>query len=322
VKLGIALASALAVLPVLEIALRIWNPSAVQLFKERFQGTPGERVLVIDRALDVHPQYGIFQADEKLGYRPVLGGKTYDVHGAKRNEYSLEKPADERRLLFVGDSVTDRARIIEALHEELGEGLEYWNAGVVGYASQQELGYYRDYLGGIVADHVILTFHLNDFETTPVTFMDGDNLVAVYGRLGSARPNAWLLGHSYVYRFYWTERMGHTEVSRSLSIETEVEDALRGFRDLTRERGAEFTVLVLPWLLPQDQWNGPKRQNHEHVLAMLERLGIRHYTFLDTLEAAVADEVEIQEPPGDPQHPSLEFARRMAHDLLARGFQP
>ena len=110
VRLGIALASAVAVLPALEIALRIWNPTGVQLFRERFQGTPGERVLVIDPALDVHPEYGIFQVDSALGYRPVPGGKTYDVHGAKRNEYALEKPAGKRRLLFIGDSVTDRAR--------------------------------------------------------------------------------------------------------------------------------------------------------------------------------------------------------------------
>jgi hypothetical protein len=244
------------------------------------------------------------------------------VHGAKRNEYALEKPPGKRRLLFVGDSVTDRGRIIEALREQLGEGLEYWNAGIVGYASQQELGYYRDYLGGIAADHVILTFHLNDFETTPITFMDGENMVAVYGRLGSERPSAWLLQNSYVYRFYWTKRMGRTEVSRTISIEHEVEAALRGFQELTRERGAELTVLVLPWLLPRDQWNAPKVKNHEEVLAMLERLGIRHYTFLDTLDAALAEGLQVQEPPGDPQHPSLEFGRRMARDLLARGFVP
>ena len=31
---------------------------------------------------------------------------------------------------------------------------------------------------------------------------------------------------------------------------------------------------------------------------------------------------QFQEPPGDPQHPSLEFGRRMVRDLLARGFRP
>jgi hypothetical protein len=161
-----------------------------------------------------YPKYGKFIQDEQLGYRPKPGGTSYGPHGAKWNDYPLEKTPGKRRLLFLGDSVTDRAKIIDALHRELGEDYEYWNAGVVGYGSQQELGYYRDYLGGIASDHVILTFHLNDYETTPITFMDGDQFIAVYGRLGTARPNAWLLKNSFLYRFYWSHSMTQSKVPR------------------------------------------------------------------------------------------------------------
>jgi len=286
------------------------------------RGTPGERILVLDETYEQHPNGGIFEVDAALGYRPLKGGKTYAEHGAKRNDYPLEKRPGKRRLLFLGDSVTDRAKVIDGLHELLGEDYEYWNAGVVGYASQQELGYYRDDLEGIHADHVVLTFHLNDFETTPVTFMHGDELVAVYGRMGTRRANPWLLEHCYLYRFLFMQGLGRTERPRTEAIEHEVEGALTGIQTLARERGTELTVLVLPWLIARDRWSPAQVHNHQFVLDLLERLGIRHYSFLETLDQALADGVDINETPGDVQHPSVEFGKRMAKDLLAQGWMP
>ena len=66
--------------------------------------------------------------------------------------------------------------------QELGAACEYWNAGVEGYSTLQELEYYRRYLAGIQADHVVLVFHLNDFVTTPVTLRDGERIISVRER--------------------------------------------------------------------------------------------------------------------------------------------
>ena len=85
---------------------------------------------------------------------------------------------------------------------------------------------------------------------------------------------------------------------------------------------ADFTVLVLPWLMEPAKWGEPKPRHHELTLRVLSELGIRHYAFLGTLERALAAGMEIHETGVDPQHPSLEFARAMTTDLLAQGFQP
>ena len=305
-----------------EGGLRVLKPAGVRLFDPSFSGEPGERMVKIDRRLEVHPDAGIFELDPVLGYRPVLGGKGYGPHGCKWNEYALEKPADKRRLLFLGDSVTDRHKIVDALHAALGESFEYWNAGVPAFATEQELLYYRDVLGGVHADHVLLTFHLNDYETTPILFEVDGELVSVHSKIGGTYPNAWLLRNSYLYRYAWTWRVSRTSVERARALEEEVERGLRGLRDLVAERGARFTVLVLPWLDVPARWPAMKTHHHERTLATLAALGIEHYAFLGTLERALAAGVGINESGTDPQHPSEAFARMMVEDLLAAGFEP
>lgn len=320
----LALASAaLGFLVLGELGIRLWNPPGVRMFDARFKGGPGQRVVKIDRRYEVHPEFGIFQVDEHLGYRPVPGGAGYGPPGCKWNEYSPEKPPEKRRLLFIGDSVTDRHKLIDALEERLGDGAyEYWNAGIPGYATEQEFLYYREFLGTIAADHVILTFHLNDYETTPIVFEVGDEMVAVHSKLGSSTPNPWMLRHSFLYRYAWAQASRLTSRSRAADMEGEVTANLAALRDLVQQRGADFTVLVLPWLQDYPHWPEPKPRHHELTLRTLEELGVRHHSFLDTLASALADGVVINEMGTDPQHPSPEFAGRMVDDLLATGFRP
>ena len=321
-RLVLVLASSLAVLLLAELGLRLADPPSVQLFQERVQGNPGERVVKIDETFEVHPKHGIIELDDDLGYRPVLGGPSYGPHGCKWNDYALAKTPGKKRLLFLGDSVTDRHRVMDALAARLGDGYEYWNAGVFGYSTEQELLYYRDYLGEIQADHVLLIFHLNDYEVTPVVFPVGDELVAVHSRIGRSSPSPWLMKSSYLYRFLWAWASRRTAATRNATIEADVERQLGELATLVHARGADFTVLLLPWLLPPQKWAAPKPRHHELTREILTRLGIRHYDFRTTLERAVQEQVDINESPGDPQHPSDAFAARMADDLLATGFLP
>jgi len=322
-KLALALASALVGLVCFgEVGLRIWKPPVVRMFDTRFKGAPGNRVVKIDKSYEVHPEFGIFQLDDELGFRPVLGGEGYGPHGCKWNEYVLEKPPGKRRLLFIGDSVTERHKVIDALHELWGEDYEYWNAGVPAYATEQEYLYYRDYLGSIDADHVILTFHLNDYETTPIVFEVDSELVAVHSRLGHSSPSPWLLRNSFLYRWGWAMATRLFSQAREADLEAGVRTNLELLRDLVHARGADFTVLVLPWLLEPARWDESQRRHHEMTLDTLAALGVRHYSFMAELETALADGIEIHETKADPQHPSLEFARRMAQALEREGFRP
>jgi len=268
----------------------------------------------------LHPRVGLFVLDEELGYRPALGGPEYAEHGALRNEYALAKPPGVRRVLFLGDSVTRRGKIIAGLRELAGEaGHEYWNAGVTGYAIGQELDYYRARLSTIAADHVVLTFHLNDFEETPVMFLEGERMVAVHAPREERGLSPWWWTHSALYRFLETRRW--PRAGDKQRVLEDVDRSLAELAELVRARGARLTVLVLPWLRPRSEWPPSLPGKHARVLATLARLGIEHYAFLDELDAALAAGEPVMQVPRDPQHPSDAFGRRMAESLLARGFE-
>jgi hypothetical protein len=82
----------------------------------------------------------------------------------------------------------------------MGQRLEYWNAGVESFNTVQEVALYRGYNTAIETDHVVLTFHMNDLETTPVAFLDEAGRLVVYAlHQPATRVNAWLFEMSYLY---------------------------------------------------------------------------------------------------------------------------
>src|SRR4051812_45908155 len=97
-------------------------------------------------------------------------------HGLREREFPLAKPADTRRVLFLGDSVTfgagvrdsePYARLLELDLEADGAGpIETINAGVVGYNTIQELGRLEDVGLAYQPDVVVLTFLVNDLLET------------------------------------------------------------------------------------------------------------------------------------------------------------
>lgn len=313
-RLLIALAAVGLGLLAVELGLRRWPPPSLLDFASE-RALPGEAG---------RQGRDAFTVDEELGYRPVLDGEEFGPTGTVRNEYALEKPAGVKRILFLGDSVTRRGAIQDGLRACLGDrGFEYWNAGVTGYTTVQEVAYYRRFCAPLKADRVLLTFHLNDFETTPITFPDGDKLVRLYTKGSTRTLNPWLLRHSYLYRWYLGRSAAQAEPppgAPPTEADT-IERSLATLRDEVARDGGTLTVLVLPWLRPFEEWRG-QRHKHDWILKALERLGIEHYAFVPTLERALADGVQVTEVPRDPQHPSPEFGLRMARDLLAAGFVP
>ena len=59
--------------------------------------------------------------DPDFGVRPIMGKGRRNEFGTLVNSYSLEKPDNVERLLFSGDSVTRRAKIVESLRRLYGE---------------------------------------------------------------------------------------------------------------------------------------------------------------------------------------------------------
>lgn len=253
-----------------------------------------------------------FEIDPDFGFRPILGNELYNEHGTRTNGYVLEKPAGKARILFLGDSVTARGHIVEAVRDLLGdEHYEYWNAGVESFNTVQEVNYFRRYNVSTMPDHVILTFNLNDFGTTPIALMNDERTIVVYA---PNRPlqeiNPWLFRHSYTYRFV-LGLMSKTKTDRHGVIE-EVRASLGTLGGALDQEGVKLTVLILPTLLPLDEWSEDDRQRREIIRGLLDELGISYVDLLDPLRKALADGVAVMETPGDAWHPSRAVAAYFA----------
>jgi hypothetical protein len=254
-----------------------------------------------------------FMLDPDFGFRPVFGRGGYTRFGTLENGYSEAKAEGITRLLFIGDSVTRRAQILEALRTRYrSQPYEYWNAGVESFNTVQEVAYYRSFNRFIRPDHVILTFHLNDFETTPVAFREADGTLVVYAPNWPVRRlNSWLFRHSYTYR-YWLGLVSPRKTARAEIIE-EVRANLEDLQRLVATDKARLTVLVLPILRPFRDWKPEYKEYRQLILAMLESLRIRHFDLLLPLNEALADGVVVSETGDDLfWHPSPEVAAYFA----------
>ena len=251
----------------------------------------------------------LFTVDPRFGFRPRLGNEIYDEHGIQRNDYTLEKPPSKERVLFVGDSVTARRTLVDAIAEIYGEeGFEYWNAGVESFNTVQEVAYYFDYNAEVDPDHVVLTFHLNDYETTPIAFEDEAGRVVVFApNQPTRRIYPWLLGRLAA------------PGGDFAAVAEEVHESLRTLRNALREDGVRLTVLVLPLMQRPGKWRPQERNARLRVLQFLDREGIRHFDLLPPLRQALADGVPFQERRGDVWHPSPDLSRMFAEYLAKRG---
>jgi hypothetical protein len=255
----------------------------------------------------------LFVIDQRMGFRPRLPSPGYSEFGTIRNTYPLEKQPGRTRLLFVGDSVTARGRIVAAIRRCYGDRqYEYWNAGVESFNTVQELMYYKLFNYRVQPDHVILQFHLNDFETTPVSFLAADGGLVVYSPKCPAREiNRYLFEHCHLYRLY----VGLTtrKAAGFERIAGEVKEALQEFQEIVKP--ADLTVLIFTCLKPEEEWNPREKLEYEEIRRILAELQIRHFDLKPLALAAAQEGISLQETAGDTWHPSDAFADYVAAHL-------
>jgi hypothetical protein len=265
----------------------------------------------------------LFVRDPDFGVRPRVGTSLYDDCGTKvvEGRDSTAKTPGKRRILFMGDSVTFRGEITAALREHFGDRrFAYWNAGVESFNTSQEVLYYKRFNHLMKPDHVILTFHHNDFAATPAVFRESGKQLFVVFSNRSLAMNTWLHGKSYLYRL-WFEWRVEDLVQQSLEKEAPtVRDSLRELRDMLGAEGIQLTVLVLPLCKPPDHWSDLDRATHSRALSILRELRIRHIDLLPALESAVKKGIELQENPGDTWHPSRRLGQSFVGYVAANGF--
>ena len=190
---------------------------------------------------------------------------------------------------------------------------EYWNAGVESFSTVQEVRYYKRFNWAINPDHVILTFHTNDFETTPAVFVE-DGKIAIYAlNIPLGEINPWLFSGSYLYRQY-IRYITHTGVDNA-KIRDEVRNAIKELQEILKKDKIQFTVLILPTLSPYADWPENYRQARDEIKGILKGFNIKNFDLLAPLEKALQENAVVTEVPGDTVHPSDQVAHYFARYL-------
>ncbi|MBX3172199.1 MAG: hypothetical protein KF760_32640 [Candidatus Eremiobacteraeota bacterium] len=255
-------------------------------------------------------QYTSVHEDAEAGYLPVLGRGEYDTHGFLKNDYDVQKRRG-KRLVFAGDSVTHRRRLLDALRRVYGEEkYEYWNAGVESFNTRQELVLYRRYNAVVKPDELILEFHNNDFRATPLCVRE-DGKFKVYEPGMSINP--WLFEHSYLYRWAWPRADDRNKRARA------VHDSLAEFKTLLAEQKVGFRIILLPMFKPLAEYNKSELWSRELSLQYFKELGLTYFDMLPVVEGALKEGLEITEKPGDTFHPNDLICARMAAELKRQG---
>ncbi|MCC6782661.1 MAG: hypothetical protein IT457_07435 [Planctomycetes bacterium] len=265
-----------------------------------------------------------FVADAELGFAPRLGNEVYGEDGCRVHAYPRERQAGVRRVLFLGDSVTFRDRIVAAIRARAGEaGREYFNAGVEGYNTAQELGWFRRHGAALRPDHVVIAVHMNDFESGLVAFHDEqDRMVVVEPERSGLRIWPWLFARSAAYRRAVAVYSARFDRHDFESGAREVETALAALRDELRAGGAELSILALPAFVAEAEWNEHERKSYARVLAIGEALAIRTFDLRPAVAELAAAGIAMEETPGDRWHPNDAAAAAIARVLERAGFVP
>lgn len=281
--------------------------------------------LMVGQEIDVFRQnaagfHGMLQPDAELGYAPILDGRGFDAWGTHRNPYPRSKQPGITRVLFLGDSITARARVLRALTHLVPKQLfEFWNAGVEGWNTEQEVAFFLRVTHRVQPDRVVLGFHNNDFRNTPIGFRDDDGTLVVYQTRHPLRISPGLYATSYLYRLWvrWrSEDDGKVDYEQ---FAPRVEASLRRLRDSLQASGTPLTILLYPIFATPDVWNTGERLSRRLSIEIFERLGLHWIDLAEPIAELTKASAPVQEKAGDRWHPNDLAATRMAEFALEAG---
>ncbi|MBS2037600.1 hypothetical protein JST97_21615 [bacterium] len=253
-----------------------------------------------------------YTPDDECGYLPRVGGANYGAQGCLYNKYSLEKTPGRKRVLFMGDSVTHRARIIQPLRALYGEAhFEYWNAGVESFNTAQEVVLYRRYNHLIKPDLVVLTFHNNDFMQTPLVYRENGKLQLLTPLHDRNHINTFLFEYSWIYRCYVGRTWSADQEEKALRVRQNLQE----LSQLVQADGGRLKVVLLPLMKPLKDYDPGEKWSREHSLAIVKELGLETLDLTPALEEMAAEKLPLEETTGDYWHPNQAVADRFAKVL-------
>jgi hypothetical protein len=245
-----ALASTAVAVAAAEIGLRVVDPWGIELFST----LPYHMQGMVD-----HPLLG-YAHPKSVAYQLGNNRVSLNSNGHRGDEMPVRKPAGERRILILGDSVTFGwgvnqgeefpARLETLLREQNNVVWRVINAGVNGYNSEQEAIFFATEGIAYEPDIVILVYVANDVEPVidpkPVTWRRSPTWP-------SSLPELLERGRSLSYLYQTTklfQRMHQLELEASappLSVTRDVRwpdslKALRTILDVCGSHGIPFLL--------------------------------------------------------------------------------
>jgi len=246
-----ALASTVVAVAAAEIGLRVVNPWGIEFFST----LPYHMQGMVD-----HPALG-YAHPKSVAYQLGTNRVSLNSLGHRGDEMPVRKPAGERRILVLGDSVTFGwgvnqgedfpARLETLLREQNNAVWRVINGGVNGYNSQQEAIFFATEGIAYAPDIVVLVYVSNDvdpvFDPKPVTWRR-------YPTWPSSLPELFGRGLSLSYLYQATKlfqrmqelEMGAAAVTPSITRHVRWPDSLRALRtisDLCRSHGIPFLLV-------------------------------------------------------------------------------
>ena len=263
-----------------------------------------------------------YDRDPELGHVPRMGPDyKYSTLGAKHNDYPLEKRPDWLRVMFLGDSITSIGYTGADLKKKLaGQKIEFWNCGVTGYSTFQELRYYERYCHVIQPDVIVLNFFLNDFDGTPVVLKnDQDQYVVITPYAGGSHFSPWLFKNSVIYRIYLSLKIA---LFGRQGLAEDVEKYISELNRLGAQEHFRLRVVIYPWLDHFDNWPKRFQEQYHQAVAIMKRLGLTYYDLRPLLDKALENHpVEwSHRAKGDFVHPSKDFCALAADFLIEKHF--
>ena len=215
-----------------------------------------------------------------MGYELVPGGCGANSLGFQDREPPASKPPDSKRVLVLGDSITEQRAYVEILELMLGERLEaqvdVWNMGVTGYSVLNELELLRHRALDLEPDLVVLQLCLNDFGVTPVLFeFQGDLYWLRAATGGMDRLGLWLFERSALARLIKLHSASkHMQGLGDPAHEARVSAALVEMQRLCQQRGVPFEVVLFPTLSPRDGWAASEEETYVRFVELAATHGI------------------------------------------------
>ena len=237
------------------------------------------------RELGKQANFECLRISETTGFEAIPGR-------CGRNELGLmvlenpARPKDARRILLLGDSLSDHATLgnasyvvqMQRLLDESGSrrGWEIWNGAVTGYNLFQEFRVLRETFDAVRPSLILFQLCPNDFYSrSEVVFLDEQTRLRFLNPDGSMNPRFLALAHfrilDYLFFSVYGERI--PKDIRGQSVKTE--KLLAQIRDFAGERKVPVAFLIFPHF--GESPKEPFYEDYQGLLWLFQGSDLRHF---------------------------------------------